>query len=72
MNNSMKANKQKVAIAMARACINRNELQELAGVGMSQVKAMISGKNVKPSTFGKICKALGVDVMELLETESEV
>lgn len=67
----MKANRQKAVIAMARACINRNELQELAGVGMNQVKAMVEGRKVRPCTFGKICKALGVDVMELLETESE-
>ena len=70
--NSLKANKQKIAIAMARACITRNELVENAGVGLNQVKAMVEGRGVRPCTFGKVCKALNVDPMELIETESEV
>lgn len=65
----MIVNKKKVEIAMAKACITRNELQEKAGVGINQVKAMISGKNVRPCTFGKVAKALGVEVEEILESE---
>lgn len=65
----MTADKRKLEIAMAKACITRNELQEKAGVGLNQVKAVISGKSVKPCTFGKICKALGVEVEELIERE---
>lgn len=30
---------------------------------------MISGKNVRPCTFGKVAKALGVEVEEILESE---
>lgn len=69
MKNSMKANRQKVAVAMARACMSRNELQERAGVGANQIKAMVEGRNVRPCIFGKICKALDVDVMDLIEQE---
>lgn len=68
----MTANKKKLEIAMAKACITRAELVKKADVGLNQVKAVVSGKSVKPCTFGKICKALGVEVEELLETESEV
>ena len=70
MKNSMNANRQKVAIAMARACMSKSELQEKAGVGANQVKAMVEGRNVRPCTFGKICKALDVDVLELIEKEA--
>lgn len=69
MNNSMKADTRKVAIAMAKACITRNELQEKAGVGMNQIRSMVEGRNVRPCTFGKVCKALGVEVEELMESE---
>ena len=65
----MIANKKKVEIAMAKACITRNELQEKSDVGMNQIKAMISGKSVRPCTFGKVAKALGVEVEELIENE---
>lgn len=67
----MKPNKKKVAIAMAKACITRNELVEKSGVGLNQVKKMVNGGNLRPATFGRICKALNVDVEELLD-ESEV
>ena len=67
----MKANKRKFAIAMAKACITRNDLAEKSGVGLNQTKKMLSGENVRPITFGKVCKALGVEVEELLD-ESEV
>lgn len=72
MKNSIKADRQKMAIAMARACLTKNELQKIASVGMNQINAMIEGRNVRPCTFGKICKALGVDVVELLATEKDI
>lgn len=65
----MKVNKRKLEIAMAKSCISAKELQEKAGVGVNTAKAMLSGKSVKPCTFGKICKALGVEVEELIERE---
>ena len=39
---------------------NRNKLE----------LAMISGKSAKPATIGRIARALGVDVTEILETEN--
>lgn len=67
----MKANKKKVDIAMARACISLNELQEKAGMPLPTIKGVIYGKNVKPVTLGKVAKALGVEVEEILEEEEK-
>jgi DNA-binding Xre family transcriptional regulator len=34
------------------------------------VKNVLTGRSVRPSTFGRIAKALNVDPEELLETEA--
>lgn len=65
----MKANRRNVEIAMAKACISTKELREKTGLGLNTVKTFTAGENVKPSSFGKICKALGVEVEELIESE---
>lgn len=69
MKNSLKADRKKVAIAMAKACISAKELGEKTGLGLNTVKTFTAGKTVRPCTFGMICKALGVEVEELLESE---
>lgn len=59
--------KSKLYVAMARSCISTNELAKKANMPLPTVNNVISGKSVKPATMGKIAKALGVDVTELIE-----
>ncbi len=58
----MKINKKKIQIAMARNCMNTVDLQKT-----TTVDNVVSGKNVRPGTVGRIAKALGVDVTEIIE-----
>ena len=66
----MKANKTAIRIAMANACMNLHDLTQKAGIPESSVKNVLYGRSVKPRTMGIVCRALGVDVAEILEDES--
>lgn len=63
----MKADRQKLEVAMARACMNTDDLQKSAEMPRPTVNNVISGKSVRPATLGKIAKALNIDVTELIE-----
>lgn len=66
---SMKADKKKLKLAMARACMNSKNLPEAARIPTSTVANVIMGKNVRPATLGRVAKALGIDVAEILDQE---
>lgn len=56
----------KVEIILARKCMTPGELYKKAGItSMSYVRA-VSTKNSRVDTIGKIARALGVDVTEIL------
>ena len=63
----MKINKKKIQIARARNCMNTVDLQKTTGMPRPTVDNVVSGKNVRPGTVGRIAKALGVDVTEIIE-----
>ena len=54
---------------MARACLNPANLAIKAGVPRPTLNNAIVGRSVRPDTIGKIAKALGCDVTEILETD---
>ncbi len=67
----MKVNSSKLELAMANACMTINELSKKSNVSRVALTRFISGKcNPKPATIGKIAKALGVTVQELIDTEA--
>lgn len=64
----MKIDTNKLEVAMARACMNTADLQKKAGIPRSTVdNAMSRNKGVRPATAGRIAKALGIDVVEIIE-----
>lgn len=63
----MKLNRKKLDLAKARACMDTADLAAAAGLPRPTVQNAIVGKSVRPATLGKIAKALGVDVTEILE-----
>lgn len=65
----MKVSKNAFALAMARACITPGELSAKAGVGTQCIRNATNGKNLLPATVGKLARALGVDVTEIIEEE---
>lgn len=63
----MKLDRRKYMIARARACMGQKEL-EAAGIPKGTLCRALSS-SVKPETAGRIAKALGVDVTEILADE---
>lgn len=63
----MKANKKKIQIIMARTCLTVSKIAIKAEMPISTIKNVLKGKAVKPATIGKVAKALGIDVTEILE-----
>lgn len=64
----MKVNRNKLEIAEARACMGRKEIIA-AGFPCSTLHNIKAGKNVTPTTVGRLAKVLGVDVPDLIEEE---
>ena len=65
----MKISKKKLDIALANAGITKKELSKKSGVNVCII-ASITKQNKTPRTVGKIAKALGCEVTDLLEDES--
>lgn len=67
----MIADRKKLEIAMARACMNTEDLQKAANMPRPTLNNIIAGRNIRPGTIGKVAKALQVDVTEILAEEKE-
>lgn len=65
----MKANKYKLEIAMANRCLNPADLENLTKMPRPTINNVISGRNVRPASIGKVAKALEVSVEDLIEKE---
>jgi predicted transcriptional regulator len=63
----IKADRRKLEISMARACMDAEDLQKAADMPRPTLNNVISGKSVRPGTIGRIAKALGIDVTVILE-----
>ena len=66
----MRVNKNKLMLAMARQCISLQEVAEKANLPYVTLKKALTGKrSTLPKTVGKVARALGVDVTEIIELE---
>lgn len=63
----MKINKEKLQIAMTRACMNPKDLQEVTQMPRPTLNNAICGRGIRTGTLGRIAKALNVDPTELIE-----
>ncbi len=63
----MKVNRKKLQLAMANACLNSEDLAVKAELPRPTLNNAITGRSVRPATIGKIAKALGVPVEQILE-----
>lgn len=63
----MKTDRKKLELAMARACMNTEDLQKAAEMPRPSLNNVIVGKNVRPATVGRVARALGVDVADIIE-----
>lgn len=67
----MKAITLKVTLAMARKCMNSQDLAKAAGLPPQTVNGVIRGRSVRPATLGRVARALGCDPAELVNQDSE-
>ena len=65
----MKADRKKLELAMARACMNTGDLVKTSAMPRPTVNKVITGRNVSPATLGRVARALGVDVTDIIEVE---
>lgn len=64
----MKISRRKLELFMAVRCLNPKDIVAKAGISYPALMRACAGRS-KPSTIGKISKALGVDPREILEEE---
>lgn len=63
----MRIDRVKLIAEMARRDVTSTRLAEAAGVSRVTVSALRCGKTCTAETAGKIARALGVDVTEIME-----
>jgi hypothetical protein len=63
----LRIDKNKLEIAMARAELNRKNLAEKAEMPIPTICNVYTRGTCKPATAGRIAKALGIDVTEIIE-----
>lgn len=63
----MKVNRKKLELALARACMSTGDLVKKSAMPRPTVNNVITGRDVRPATIGKIARALDVDVTDILE-----
>lgn len=63
----MQIDREKVNVVLARKMMSISELSAVYGTSCSGVYKILSQKNVTPMSAGRLAKALGVDVTDLLK-----
>lgn len=63
----MRADKQKLELEMARSCVNLKDVIKTANIPESTFKNVLTGRSVRPATLGRVARALGVDVTNIME-----
>ena len=65
----MRLDKQKLRIAMARACMDTEDVIRAAEMPRPTFNGAMQGRSIRPATLGRIARALGVDVTEIIKEE---
>ena len=63
----LKIKNEKIKIAMANAGLNISDLAKIYGCTSHRMWAIINGTRANTKTVGRIAKALGCDVTEIIE-----
>lgn len=66
----MKMSVQKYELARANACMSVSELHRKTGIARTTLNRAVAGRNVRPEILGKIARALGVNVTEIIDTDN--
>ena len=65
----MRISKELFEVACARKCISSKEVIERSGISRATLSNCIRRERGAPVTIGKIAKAIGVDVTEIIDTQ---
>lgn len=65
----MKLSREKVDLKRAASCMTVAAMAEAYGVSRVRMNIILNQREVTPVCAGRIAKALGCDVTEILETE---
>ena len=65
----MVADKSKLQLALARACMNPQDRAKAAGMPPQTLNGVLRERSARPGTIGRIAKALGIDVAEIIKEE---
>ena len=63
----MKVSRNKIDIARASRCMTVSGLAEAYGVSRARMNMILNQREVTPLCAGRLAKALGVDVTEIIE-----
>ena len=63
----MYLDRDKINVAMARKSYNIAKLAEVYGVSAQRMRTILNSRKVSTATAGRLAKALGVDVTEIME-----
>lgn len=63
----MKVSRDKIDIARANRCMTITELAEAYGVSRTRLNMILNQREVTVVCAGRLAKALGVDVTEIIE-----
>lgn len=64
---TMKIDKKKVMLQMAKLGFNQPQLAEKAGVSRQTVSCIMNGRECRPEVFGRIAKALETEPEEIVQ-----
>lgn len=65
----MKLDSKKIRLAMARACMNPQDLAIAADMPPQTINGALRERSIRPATLGRIARALGVDVTEIIKED---
>ena len=63
----MRISKQKIFAVQAKRGLTMKQLAELSGISRQNLSTVVHRGSWRPETAGKIARALGVDVTEIME-----
>lgn len=63
----MKISRDKIDLVMSRRQFTVTQLSKSYGVSRARMNVILNSVKVSPATAGRLAKALGVDVTEILE-----
>ena len=64
----MRIDRQKYMLARARACMGQKDMEK-AGIPKGTLCRALR-EDIRPETAGKIAKALGVDILDIIEIKN--